>query len=185
MFGSGRRSSDASLMPLDALDLIEREHRMQALLCDSLEHIADSLPNDVDCRLCAEVVHALRFEIPLHHRDEQCTLFPLIERRALPSDNIHDMLARLALEHATDESYAAKLLDSLEILSRSEKVKNPEMLGYMLRSFFESNRRHIHWENAVVLPLARVRLGEEDIKELERAMGLHRKCGKIYTGLMS
>jgi hemerythrin-like domain-containing protein len=40
----------------------------------------------------------------------------------------------------------------------------------MLRSFFESYRRHIHWENAVVLPLARSRLNAEDLVRLEQAM---------------
>jgi hemerythrin-like domain-containing protein len=169
----------------DALDIIEHEHRIQAELCDSLEHIADGLPNDVDCKLCLQVVHALRFEIPLHHRDEECALFPLIERRALPSDNIHDILARLALEHATDESFTSELLESLEILGNGEKVKNPDMVGYMLRSFFESYRRHIHWENAVVLPLARLRLKPEDVVELGRAITLHRQPGNIDTGLLN
>jgi hemerythrin-like domain-containing protein len=131
------------------------------------------------------VVHALRFEIPLHHRDEECALFPLMERRALPSDNIHEILARVALEHATDESFTSELIESLEILSSGEKVPNPEMVGYMLRSFFESYRRHIYWENVVVLPLARVRLKPEDMSELERAMRIHREPGNVDTGLLN
>src|SRR5205823_7514301 len=93
-------------------------------------------------------------------------------------DNIHDILARLALEHATDESFATELLESLETLSNGERVKNPDMVGYMLRSFFESYRRHIHWENAVVLPLARARLTQEDIEELGTAMSRHREAGR-------
>ena len=52
------------------------------------------------------------------------------------------------------------------------------MVGYMLRSFFESYRRHIHWENAVVLPLARARLTREDIEELGAAMSRHRELGE-------
>jgi hemerythrin-like domain-containing protein len=177
MIGSDRRNSDTKWLRLDALDLIEHEHRIQAQLCSALECIADGLPDNVDVKLCVEVVNALRNEIPLHHRDEECGLFPLIERRALPGDNIHDILARLALEHATDESFAAELLESLEILGSGESVKNPDMVGYMLRSFFESYRRHIHWENAVVLPLARARLTAEDVAELEQAMTRHREPG--------
>jgi hemerythrin-like domain-containing protein len=177
MIGSERQKPDVKWLRRNALDLIEHEHRIQAQLCDSLERIADGLPNDVDCRLCVQVVNALRYEIPLHHRDEECGLFPLIERRALPGDNIHDILARLALEHATDESFASELLESLEALSDGETVKNPDMVGYMLRSFFESYRRHIHWENAIVLPLARARLTHEDIEELEQAMSRHREPG--------
>jgi hemerythrin-like domain-containing protein len=152
------------------LDLIEHEHQMQAQLCDSLERIADDLPDNVDRRLCAKVIESLQHEMPVHHRDEELCLFPLIERRALPDDNIHDILARLALEHATDESFASELLESLEGLSEGRRLKNPDMVGYMLRSFFESYRRHILWENAIVLPLARARLTGEDLEELSRAM---------------
>lgn len=157
------------------LDLIEHEHLVQAQLCDSLERIADDLPDNVDRRLCMKVIDSLKFEMPLHHRDEELGLFPLIEKRALPDDNIHDILARLALEHATDESFASELLESLEGLSEGRKLKNPDMVGYMLRSFFECYRRHILWENAIVLPLARTRLTGDDLKELNRAMMNHRQ----------
>ncbi|WP_119269529.1 hemerythrin domain-containing protein [Taklimakanibacter deserti] len=157
------------------LDLIEHEHLAQAQLCDSLERIADDLPDNVDRRLCMQVIDALQFQMPVHHRDEELGLFPLIEKRALPDDNIHDILARLALEHATDESFASELLESLEGLREGKKLKNPDMVGYMLRSFFESYRRHIHWENAIVLPLARARLTSEDLEELNRAMVSHRQ----------
>lgn len=156
------------------LDLIEHEHLIQAQLCDSLERIADDLPDNVDRRLCAKVIDSLQFEMPLHHRDEELGLFPLIERRALPSDNIHDILARLALEHATDESFAGELLESLEGLREGRRLKNPDMVGYMLRSFFECYRRHIVWENAIVLPLARARLMPDDLDELTCAMVRHR-----------
>jgi hemerythrin-like domain-containing protein len=156
------------------LDLIELEHQLQAQLCDSLERIADDLPDNVDRRLCTKVIDSLKFEMPLHHRDEELGLFPLIEKRALPTDNIHDILARLALEHATDESFASELLESLEGLQEGRRLRNSDMVGYMLRSFFESYRRHILWENAIVLPLARARLTVEDLQELDRAMTYHR-----------
>ena len=113
-------------------------------------------------------------DMPLHHRDEELGLFPLIEKRAQAEDHIIDILARLALEHATDESFADELLESLEILRHGGKIKNPEMVGYMLRSFFECYRRHLLWENAIVLPLARARLTRDDLKELGRKMQDHR-----------
>ena len=156
------------------LDLIEHAHMAQSQLCDRLEKIADDLPDNVDSSLCRRVIDALQVEMPQHHRDEELALFPLIEKRALPADNIHDMLARLALEHATDESFAEELLESLEKLCDGQRLNNPDMVGYMLRSFFESYRRHIQWENAIVLPLARSRLMEPDLDELSRMMD-HRR----------
>jgi hemerythrin-like domain-containing protein len=121
------------------LDLIEHEHLAQSQLCDSLERIADDLPDNVDRRLCMQVIDSLQSEMPLHHRDEELGLFPLIEKRALPDDNIHDILARLALEHATDESFASELLESLERLREGKKLRNPDMVGYMPR------RSCCHW----------------------------------------
>jgi hypothetical protein len=41
------------------------------------------------------------------------------------------------------------------------------MLGYMLRGFFEQQRRHIEWENRVLLPLARRTLTKADLVELQ------------------
>ncbi|MFZ5677564.1 MAG: hemerythrin domain-containing protein [Pseudomonadota bacterium] len=157
------------------LDLIESAHHLQARLCDSLELIADGLPSNVDQALCRSTIRSLQHEMPLHHRDEELGLFPLIEKRALPVDNIHDILARLALEHATDESFASELLESLEHLSAGRRLNNPEMVGYMLRSFFESYRRHIAWENTIVIPLARERLTASDLIELGKAMARHRR----------
>ena len=43
---------------------------------------------------------------------------------------------------------------------------NPEMVGYMLRSFFESYRRHMALEERLLFPLARARLTPEDLREL-------------------
>lgn len=174
MMSTANTQSD-SWLRRSPLDLIEHEHLIQAQLCDSLERIADDLPDNVDRRLCLKVIDSLQNEMPLHHRDEELGLFPLIEKRAVPDDNIHEILARLALEHATDESFASELLESLEGLSEGRSLKNPDMVGYMLRSFFESYRRHILWENAIVLPLARARLTHEDLDELDRAMTDHRQ----------
>jgi hemerythrin-like domain-containing protein len=156
------------------LDAMARDHASQLGICDCLEKIADSLPDEVDRDLCGTVIKSLKVDLPVHHRDEEEGLFPLLEQRAEPQDNITDVLARLALEHATDESFADELLDSLEALSRGEAPQNPDMLGYMLRGFFESYRRHIFWENTIVLPLAQQRLGQSDLDILSERMARHR-----------
>lgn len=173
MIASGNGSFD-EVTRRGPLDAIEHDHLAQAQLCDCLERIADGLPDNVDRQLCATVIETLRLEMPRHHRDEELGLFPLIEKRAQAGDNIVDILARLALEHATDESFADELLESLELLRDGGKLKNPEMVGYMLRSFFECYRRQLLWENAIVMPLARARLTSDDLEELGRRMLDHR-----------
>ena len=44
------------------------------------------------------------------------------------------------------------------------------MVGYMLRGFFEAYRRHIEWENRVVLPLASNKLDADALKKLAKVM---------------
>jgi hypothetical protein len=41
------------------------------------------------------------------------------------------------------------------------------MLGYMLRGYFDSQRRHIAWEDRVVLPVARQVLTSDDLASLQ------------------
>ena len=79
-------------------------------------------------------------------------------------------LEQLSWEHSADESTADEIAESLEKLANGEKAENPNMLGYMLRSFFEGYRRHLHWENTFLLPLARERLSSEDLEIIGSAM---------------
>ena len=153
----------------DPIDLLIAAHIEHAELCNMLERIADSLPDDVDPLLCGRVVRFLKDDLPEHHRDEEDGLFPLLEKRARPSDNVTELLAQLSLEHATDESFAEELMEELTGLSLGARPGNPNMLGYMLRGFFENYRRHLHWETNVLLPLARRRLTEQDLSMLMRS----------------
>jgi hemerythrin-like domain-containing protein len=150
----------------DPITILAEAHAQHARLCDVLEKIADSLPDDTDPFLCRLALDQLRLTLPAHHRHEEEGLFPLLERRAQPEDNLSEHLAQLCLEHATDESFAHELGDELELLAIGRVPRNPNMVGYMLRGFFESYRRHLHWENTVVLPLARRRLTAADLEEL-------------------
>jgi len=97
--------------------------------------------------------------MPRHHREEEEALFPLEE-------------------HASDEGFAEELVDILERLEQGEPADNPNMLGYMLRGFFENYRRHIHWENTVLIPLARRRLTAADVRELLERMQRLRAAAK-------
>ena len=143
-------------------------------MCDDLEKIADGLPDHVDQDLCMRVVRGMQNTLPLHHADEEKGLFPLLERRAKECDNIPSQLAQLRQEHETDEGFAEELIECLTALAHGKKLDNPDMCGYMMRGFFESYRRHIRWEQSVLLPLARRRLHDKDIAALARVMAENR-----------
>ncbi len=150
----------------DPIDFLIHEHARQEWLCDVLETIADGLPGTLECALAAMVAEVLKVDVPLHHQDEEHGLFPLLERRAAPEDNIEPMIRQLNREHLADDTYSTDLIDLLDALAGGQTPINPEMAGYMIRGFFESYRRHIAFENIVIMPLARARLTPEDMEEL-------------------
>jgi hemerythrin-like domain-containing protein len=156
------------------LDVIAAAHSSQVQLCEALEHIADGLPDEVDRRLCVQAAGLLRYDIPLHHSDEELALFPMLRSRQSPGDRLDVILNRLTSEHDSDNDLASEIADSLDLLGRGMVVPNPEMFGYMLRGFFERYRRHIQWEEELVMPLARRRLAAEDLVDLARRMERNR-----------
>jgi hemerythrin-like domain-containing protein len=147
-----------------------REHRLQECQCDALERIADGLPDAFDRAAVASLLPALRRDLSVHVDDEERGLFPLLRRRARMEDNLESILVQLTEEHAADLEYAEELIAHLEEVGRLRRVPNPDMLGYMLRGFFQAQRRHLMWEDAVLLPLARLRLTAADLKELAAVM---------------
>lgn len=161
------------------LDVIAHEHKWQQKLCDALERIADDLPDNVDKMLVAAVLPMLRVDLGVHIRDEEEGLFPLMCKRAQPGDNFQEIAEVLLLEHSADEGFADEIVDQLEAIKDGRRPLNPDMLGYMLRGFFETQRRHLAWEDAVVLPLARARLTADDLRQLSRVMLENRKTHRV------
>ena len=157
------------------LDMIASAHAVQVQMCDAMERIADGLPDEVDRRLCAQVASCLQYDLPLHHHDEEEGLFPLLRARAKPEDGVDQILERLAAEHSSDNDFASEIAEALETLGQGGRPANPEMLGYMLRGFFERYRRHVHWENQLVMPLARLRLTRDDLDQLAARLSENRR----------
>jgi hemerythrin-like domain-containing protein len=155
---------------LNPLDFIVKEHDQHQVLCDLLEEIADGLPDDVDRKKALKAAEALKFELPLHHRIEEEALFPMLIKYAVAEDNLDEIVNRLNEEHVVDESFADELIDFLEDLARGKSPNDANMFGYMLRGFFENYRRHIMWENSIVIPLARRRISVEGLQELASHM---------------
>lgn len=151
----------------DPISVIEEEHALQLEFCDVLEFIADCLPNRVDIALTHVAIPILRNGMPLHMKLEEEVLFPLLRKRVAEVAHLAAVLDRLEDEHDTDEDLASEIADELEALGSTGAAENPDMLGYMLRAFFESQRRHIAWENRVVLPLARQMLLATDLAEFQ------------------
>ncbi len=164
----------------DPLQVIVDEHALQFELCNLLEALADSLPYDLDKNLVQVAVSILSNSWPKHLELEEKCLFPLLRQRASDDTRVHGVLERLEIEHDDDEDRADELVSALRAYLDVGALRNPESLGYMLRGFFEAQRRHIGWENDVVLPVAREVLTESDLTRMQNWIiaSDHPRCAK-------
>lgn len=122
-------------------------------LCRELEEIADSLPAEVNRQKCIYAAKALGPLTMGAHRFEEEILFPWIETQAGGQMEITATLERLKFEHFEDECFIEELIDALLRLGAADVTVNPEAVGYMLRGFFVSMRRHIAFEQEHLLSM--------------------------------
>ncbi len=160
------------------LDVLADAHIDQIRLCNILEEIADGLPGTIDRSLCAQASGYLENNLIEHHRQEENGLFLVLEERLNADHDLPEILDRLREEHATDEGFASEIAEKLAQLANGSTLQNPDMLGYMLRGFFEIYRRHIHWEDTILMPLARQHLDAADlVRVAERIAQFNRAKG--------
>jgi iron-sulfur cluster repair protein YtfE (RIC family) len=160
------------------------------LLTEPLEwYFAEHYRHRQFCRLVATVAAAhvfdgaritavlefIRNDLALHIIDEEEDLFPLLRRRALPEDDIEGALGRLAAEHKADAVCAQTVREHLEacLASRSAPGMNTAARR-ALQDFASQELRHLALENAVVLPIARLRLTEDDLRAMSRRLAARR-----------
>lgn len=153
------------------LDYLQADHLRQIRLCDLLESILRN-PKAKESRASVDIVlDYLKVELPRHIADEEEDLFPRLKASCTPSDNLEGMLEVLREEHTQNAILLNAIEDALPTLDARARPDGPVLSGVV---FAEAKRRHIRWENALVLPLARARLGAEDLKGLGRGMAKRR-----------
>lgn len=149
------------------------EHHRHRQFCDLMQRasMATTFDGEVLSWLLDFVVH----ELPLHVLDEEQDLFPLMRARARPEDDLNAVLGRLSGEHAKDLTRAAAVRQHLELCLRQQTpISRNNVRRRALESFAIQERSHLALENAVVLPIARLRLTERDLLELSNRLATRR-----------
>jgi hypothetical protein len=162
----------------DPLGFLELAHREQLDICNLLEEIADSLPQRVDRLKCFAAAGRLRVTVRLHQMDEDEGLFPILREKALIGGPLLASLERLESEHVEDEGLSDDVIEGLELLARGRQPRSIDGLAYMLRAFFDAHRRHIHFENEWVLPVARLHLNDDDLAAIENVILKNRSANR-------
>lgn len=165
-------TAPAVAMLHDPIEYLFAEHFRQRTLCTVLDQLAESA--SLDRPLLDAALAFLRSEFGPHVQDEEIDLFPLLRRRAEPEDEIREALQQLSEEHASDRVDANQIIGLLEALAQNDKTELDQQAKQLLKRFAANERQHLIVENAIVLPLARARLTEEDKQELGRRMAARR-----------
>lgn len=155
------------------LDYIVADHLRQRTLCGMLDEIA--VEKKPDIQKIDAVVDFLKTELAPHVQDEEEDLFPLLRRRAHPDDEINLVLGKLSENHSDDQIDSDQIVSQLPVLKETPDycIQNPDF-AELLTKFAANERQHLIVENAIVLPLARVRLSEEDQVNLGKRMAARR-----------
>lgn len=152
------------------LEFLLADHHRQRSLCHLLDGLADA--QSPDAAAVDAAIGYIEQDLALHIIDEEEDLFPLLRRRARPEDGVERVLGLLSREHVEDDRLAGLILSGL-----GRKAAAPELSSECraaLRAFARRQRRHIAVENAIVMPLAELRLGAKDRAGLARRMAARR-----------
>lgn len=180
MTGPGERTSESlRIEPLppelvhEPLNWLFAEHYRHRQLCQLIERVGNAtvLLRDE----AQEILDFLRHDLPLHVIDEEDDLFPLLRRRCQPADELDAVLGALAAEHRDDLEHAVTLIAVLDrALAAGQAPGHDLETQRLFTEFAQQERRHIALENAVVLPIARLRLTALDLRSLSTRMAARR-----------
>ncbi|MEI2298254.1 hemerythrin domain-containing protein [Ensifer sp. MJa1] len=118
-------------------------------LCDRLETLADSIPRRIDTASCRVIMAELPERLRRVHALEETVLFPAVEDQRTAEDRKH-LIARLRAEHDHDDRAAVELVCVLKAVLDERASLTWNAIGYMLRRFFETVRRHIATERLLL-----------------------------------
>jgi len=135
------------------LDALEAGHAELARLCADLEKVADALPDNVDLAACGALAERVPATVAAVVHAEEDRVFPYLLRRLPDMPDLAASIERLKAEHNADLYYAEEVKEALTDFAAGRPTLSTDAIGYMLRGFFDGQRRHIAAERQLLLPL--------------------------------
>lgn len=144
-----------------AFDAMLAEHDRLLALCQELEQIADTLPAPASASLCRDVIIALANHHGTMAQHCAATLTPALNGPWQP------LAKRIAAMQAEQEGLGQEISLALDHMARTQKVESPDMLGYMLRAWFEGCKRLVVIEELALAAFGRHVLSQAQMAQLE------------------
>lgn len=128
---------------------IAEEHLLVHRVCVELEALADGLPDLPGEQHLVSLAAALRAGIPAHCRHEEEEIRQRLSRLGDVSEAVKTACDFLTFEHQENDPLGDELAEALENAVEKGCAENPEALGYLVRQYFQTIRRHLMWEDYV------------------------------------
>jgi iron-sulfur cluster repair protein YtfE (RIC family) len=156
------------------LAFIAEDHLRTRQICALMDAVATKKnPEQADFE---RILTYLNVEFSTHLADEDDDLFPLLRQRCEPEDEIDKLLDQLEEDHRKAGEQAPYVRDVLlRCVGGASKLSSDECDA--LRAFSGNLRRHLVFENAIVLPLAQARLNAHDLDQLRQCLAARRTDG--------
>ncbi len=155
------------------LEFIFADHHRQRQAALMLNMIA---AGGFEERGVRNLIRFLKEDFARHIADEELGFFPLLRERCLPEDKIDPLIARLVDEHKDDESCGDAVIALLEKRLAGHEISNSAR--GQISAFAEHILQHLAVENAVLLPIARVRMDAASLKALSTMLKERRTARK-------
>jgi hemerythrin-like domain-containing protein len=111
----------------------------------------------------------------LHIRDEEESLFPALRLRCRPEDRLDRLIGHLAHDHDAERRAIAEIGHRMTSGAAAVAVPLSPDLRRLIAAFVDLTRNHIIDENALLLPLARLRLPRRELARLGQRMLARRR----------
>jgi len=160
----------AAALLKDPIDFFLSEHNRQLEFCDALETLADVMEIQPVKEQAAVLLRFMTEDLPLHIEDEEQDLFPLLMSGREQQTEINQALAQLITEHEGDKELVRPIVADLQEINDGRALADPARFHRNVQVFCGLQRRHLIWENRLVLPLAKRSLSNAEKAELRRRM---------------
>ena len=145
------------------LDVIVADHVRDRQICADLDNLAMS--DSLNRELVQETLRFVNADFDLHMRDMAEDLFPLLRRRCPPEEDIDRAITRITSDREAARVLLPQVSSVLADCLDADRVPMRNEVAVLL-CFTHHTRRHLSAENAILLPLAQVRLTDRDLESL-------------------
>jgi len=164
------------------IDFLAAEHTRARSLCSMIDTVAEAATPDKVAM--TRVLDYLETDLPAHIHAEVDYFFPVLRLHCPMEDEIGPAIEAVADEHEA----TIKILPGLACVLRQHLVDGlacTEVERDQLHDLAAHVRRHVVLTNAILMPIAKVRLSEADLLSLRTSMLAGQKslfAGGDHTG---